>query len=54
MSRKNRLFTAEQNANAVRRHLSDKTPVSDLATELLRFLVENTNPALLPQVLAMP
>lgn len=34
MSRKNRKFTAEQKANAVRRHLWDKTPVSELAAEL--------------------
>jgi transposase-like protein len=34
MSRKNRKFTAEQKAAAVRRHLWDQTPVSQLATEL--------------------
>jgi transposase-like protein len=33
-SRKNRKFTADQKAQAVRRHLWDKVPVSDLAAEL--------------------
>ena len=34
MSRKRRHFTAEQKAVAVRRHLSGKEAVSDLADEL--------------------
>jgi transposase len=34
MSRTRRHFTAEQKAEAVRRHVADKVPVSDLADEL--------------------
>jgi transposase len=34
MSRSRRHFTAEQKAEVVRRHLSDKVPVSNLADEL--------------------
>jgi transposase len=34
MSRTRRHFTAEQKAEAVRRHLADKVPISDLADEL--------------------
>lgn len=34
MSRTRRHFTAEQKATVVRRHLSDKVPVSSLAEEL--------------------
>ena len=33
-SRENRKFTADQKSLAVRRHLWDKVPVSDLAAEL--------------------
>ena len=34
MTRRRRIFTAEQKADAVRRHLRDKVAFSDLAEEL--------------------